>query len=61
MKDTYEVTKQVKVIGTLVEKDDKKFVVIEQKDAEPQFIDFDVLIDSIMGQRIKIETSLDID
>lgn len=62
MKDIYEVTKKVKVIGTLDENNDgEKFIRVEIKDCEPQIIMFDELIDSLMGQQIKIETSLEIE
>ena len=61
MKDTYEISKKVKVIGTLDEINDKKFIRVEIKDDDPKIIDFDTLIDTIMGQQIKIETSLDIE
>lgn len=62
MKDIYEVTKKVKVIGTLDENGDgEKFIRIETKDCDSKIIMFDELINSLLGQQIKIETSLDIE
>ena len=61
MKDIYEVTKKVKVIGTLDENENgEKFIRVEVKEEEPKVIDFNELMDSLLGQQIKIETSLDI-
>lgn len=61
MKDVYELTKNVKVIGTLDENETgEKFIRVDNKDEEPITIMLDELIDSMLGQQIKIETSIDL-
>jgi len=62
MKDIYEITKKIKVIGTLNENNDgEKFIRVEIKDCEPKIVDFEELINSLMGQQIKIENSSEIE
>ena len=63
MKDCYEVSKKIKVIGRLdLDEEDNKVIYVDMgKDLPIKVIDFNTLVDSILGQQIKIETSLDIE
>ena len=63
MRDCYEISKKVKIIGRLVlDDDDNKVIYIDMgKDLPTKVVDFDTVVNSILGQQIKIETSLDIE
>lgn len=63
MKDCYEISKKVKIIGRIDYDDDgNKVIYVDMgKDLPTKIIDFNTIIDSIIGQQIKIETSLDVE
>lgn len=63
MKDCYEISKKVKIIGRLdYDDDENKVIYVDMgKDLPIKIVDFNTLIDGIIKQQIKIETSLDIE
>lgn len=63
MKDCYEISKKVKIIGRLdYDDNENKVIYVDMgKDLPIKIVDFNTLIDGIIGQQIKIETSLDIE
>ena len=63
MRDCYEISKKVKIIGRLdCDDSDHRVIFVEMGDDEPmKIVDLGEILDGLMGHQIKIEASSDIE
>ena len=63
MKNCYEISKKIKIIGRLdCDDSEHKVIFVELGEDEPmKVVDLDEILDGLMGHQIKIEASLDLE